>query len=326
MTPLEALKQQSAVQRWERIKSQYGAPLVAPATANPAGLSAKLPHGTAPNLPLPEELEAAAVAPLPGDADDPRWVIPSRPIDDIVEEPAPRVEMVARSRAAVPNAPVAARSTQSAFIPVETVPVDSQSATEAPAAFPPAETVATNLLPPAPVARITPTAGQDNPMPPMPLGAPTAKRRLRTLQEISPYYDTSVDKDIREFADRRAADYSVEFGTKAFEPRMFPDTMMAWEASNFYHFPLYFEDPALERYGHTRPFLVQPVLSSARFAAQVILLPYQMTIDPVCKPIYSLGWYRPGDVAPKLKYQIPWNTQAAMVEAGVVTGLFFLIP
>ena len=54
--------------------------------------------------------------------------------------------------------------------------------------------------------------------------------------------------------------------------------------------------------------------------------PYQMTIDPILKKTYSLGWYRPGEPAPMLLYQVPWNAEAAAAQAGVMTGLFFLVP
>ena len=101
---------------------------------------------------------------------------------------------------------------------------------------------------------------------------------------------------------------------------------MAWEPTNFYYYPLYFADPALERYGHTYHPVVQPVASLARAGVQFVLLPYQMTITPPCKQEYPLGWYRPGECAPKLHYQIPLNAKAAVVEAAVVTGLFFAIP
>lgn len=124
----------------------------------------------------------------------------------------------------------------------------------------------------------------------------------------------------------RAAEYEVAFGTKTFQPREFPDTMYAWEASNYYNYPLYFEDAVLERYGHSYHPLVQPFVSVAKFGGQLVFLPYQMTIDPVDRPMYALGWYRPGDCAPKLRYQPPLNAKAAAVEAGVWTGLFFLVP
>ena len=101
---------------------------------------------------------------------------------------------------------------------------------------------------------------------------------------------------------------------------------MAWEPTNFYYYPLYFSDPALERYGHSYPRVIQPLASIARFGTQVVFLPYQMAITPPCKPEYPLGFYRPGEYAPKLHYPIPLNAHAAITEAAVVTGLFFIIP
>jgi hypothetical protein len=70
--------------------------------------------------------------------------------------------------------------------------------------------------------------------------------------------------------------------------------------------------------------LIQPFFSAAKFAVQFVGLPYQMSIDPVCKRRYVLGWHRPGQFVPYKCYQIPWNTQAAVTEAAVLTGAFFL--
>ena len=151
-------------------------------------------------------------------------------------------------------------------------------------------------------------------------------RRPRSIREISPHYDTNIDQDIRQFARLQATQYGLQFGQGVYPPRQFPGFIYQWEASNMYHYPLYFEDPALERYGHTRGCISQPVASIARFGTQLVFLPYQMTLDPVCTPMYTLGWYRPGDCAPKLHYQPPLNGTAALVEVGVVTGLFFAIP
>jgi hypothetical protein len=111
-----------------------------------------------------------------------------------------------------------------------------------------------------------------------------------------------------------------------YEPRNFGDSLYLWEASNLWHNPLYFEDAPLERYGHTYPHLIQPFASVGKFGLQLVHLPYQMAINPVWKRVYPLGWYRPGECAPKLHYQIPLNLDAAATEAGVMTGLFFLIP
>jgi hypothetical protein len=55
-------------------------------------------------------------------------------------------------------------------------------------------------------------------------------------------------------------------------------------------------------------------------------LPYQMVIDPPHCCVYPLGYYRPGECSPKLIYQIPFNFEAAAVEAGAITGVYFLFP
>jgi hypothetical protein len=109
-----------------------------------------------------------------------------------------------------------------------------------------------------------------------------------------------------------------------FPTRSFPHINYCWEATNLYAYPLYFEDHCLERYGHTRNILIQPVFSVGLFAAQFVGLPYQMTIDPIFKKRYALGWYRPGQYVPYKYYQVPWNTEAAVVEAGVIAGSYFL--
>lgn len=118
----------------------------------------------------------------------------------------------------------------------------------------------------------------------------------------------------------------VKISDAAYSNRMFADCLYQWRATDHYHNPLYFEDPALERYGHVHHECVQPFVSVARFGVQLVGLPYQMTIDPVCKKMYNLGYYRPGECAPKKYYRIPWNTEAAVNTAGVWTALFFIFP
>lgn len=109
-------------------------------------------------------------------------------------------------------------------------------------------------------------------------------------------------------------------------PRMFDPSCFTWSATNLWYNPLYFEDVALERYGHTYCPLIQPAVSVGRFGAQVVTLPYHMAMDPICKKEYALGYYRPGDCAPKLCYQPPLSLRGGLAQAGVVTGLFFIIP
>ncbi len=108
--------------------------------------------------------------------------------------------------------------------------------------------------------------------------------------------------------------------------RHFVDTHVLWEPSNLFHNPLYFEDHALERYGHTHNELLQPFVSVGKFGAQFVGLPYQMALHPIHECQYTLGWHRPGECVPYRYHLPPWNTKAALVAAGTYTGLIFLFP
>ncbi len=93
----------------------------------------------------------------------------------------------------------------------------------------------------------------------------------------------------------------------------------------FYHNPLYFEDPNLERCGQTKACLT--TLSSAvHFTTMIALTPYLTTVDhprdcvralPDCPTCHSFA----SDA-----YFPEWSWKAAAVQAGAVTGLIFIIP
>jgi hypothetical protein len=185
--------------------------------------------------------------------------------------------------------------------------------------------------------------GLASPETPLPVMLPQADTPRETayasgpekrITEILPYPDYEPDAEIRRDDPLRNQCPSpdnlcppeVRLSESLWTPREITPSIFTWEASNLYHYPLYFEDPDLERYGHTYGCLVQPFDSVGRFGLQLVGLPYQMTIDPACRKIYTLGWYRPGECAPKLHYQIPWHHQAAINQALVTTGLFYLIP
>jgi hypothetical protein len=102
-----------------------------------------------------------------------------------------------------------------------------------------------------------------------------------------------------------------------------------WAAAATCHLPLYFQDAALERYGYSaeqhfgplgrylsiplddprqskqRNQIAQPFFSIGLFAAQVVLLPYNMIMDPPWEAEYDLGYYRPGDRVPTDVYYLP---------------------
>jgi len=99
-----------------------------------------------------------------------------------------------------------------------------------------------------------------------------------------------------------------------------------WEATEFWHQPLYFDDVPLERYGQSRHPLVQPALSGSHFFGTVPILPYQVGIDRPLDLIPTVGYYRPGSPAPCTGHRIPLQADAAALEAGAWIALIFLLP
>lgn len=106
----------------------------------------------------------------------------------------------------------------------------------------------------------------------------------------------------------------------------FTPSTMTWYASNLCHKPLYFEDIQLERYGHTKGPIRQPVRSAARFLGQAFLLPYQMSLNPPTECQYPLGLFRPGNCAPYLRQPFPWERRSVGYQAAAMAGAFLLIP
>jgi hypothetical protein len=168
---------------------------------------------------------------------------------------------------------------------------------------------------------------------------------LRKIGEILPYFDYEPDPNVDdpclylcprpdglpckqygpgEFVP--ACPEEVSLGDEPFSPRILPPSVFAWTASNIHYNPLYFQDVQLERYGHTYGNCIQPFVSVGRFGVQLLALPYQMTLDPPCKEMYPLGYYRPGEPAPKLCYQVPFNAKAAVVTGAFYSGLAVILP
>jgi hypothetical protein len=112
----------------------------------------------------------------------------------------------------------------------------------------------------------------------------------------------------------------------AFEPRQWPLITFTWKASALCHKPLYFEEVQLERYGHSAGPIAEPLLSAAHFFITVPLLPYYMGVDPPQECQYTLGYYRPGDCAPYMLDPFPLSVRGALLEAGAVGIVTWVIP
>ncbi|MFV1964300.1 MAG: hypothetical protein ACC628_02670 [Pirellulaceae bacterium] len=101
---------------------------------------------------------------------------------------------------------------------------------------------------------------------------------------------------------------------------------LTWKASGVSHKPLYFEEVALERYGHSTGPVLQPFVSAAHFFGNVVALPYHLGLNPINENEYPLGHYRPGDCAPYLVPPVPISLRAGLLAAGAYTGSVFIIP
>lgn len=111
-----------------------------------------------------------------------------------------------------------------------------------------------------------------------------------------------------------------------FQPRRWKPTTVVWAASNLCHKPLYFEEVNLERYGHTAGPVLQPVLSSAHFFANIAVLPYKMGVHSPHECQYALGYYRPGNCAPWIIPPVPLSLKGAWYQAAAVSGTALLVP
>ncbi|MCA9132398.1 MAG: hypothetical protein KDA45_04565, partial [Planctomycetales bacterium] len=114
---------------------------------------------------------------------------------------------------------------------------------------------------------------------------------LRSAGEIFGQLD--MENDLREQAvligtGPRADLSAYEWGPSAY----------TWISPAFYHLPLYFEQPNLERYGIGRGRVLQPLLSSAHFFGSIPLLPYKSLQQPPWEKVYTLGQGRPGNCVP----------------------------
>jgi hypothetical protein len=123
--------------------------------------------------------------------------------------------------------------------------------------------------------------------------------------------------------------YECTLGTQTLaldSGRTWPETCYTWKASGLCHKPLYFEQPHMERYGHSWGPVLDPVISGAHFFASVPLLPYHMGLEPPRECIYPLGHYRPGNCAPRYIEPWPWSLRGGALQATAVTGLIFAVP
>jgi hypothetical protein len=144
-------------------------------------------------------------------------------------------------------------------------------------------------------------------------------------EQMIPVRDLS-DIDIAYVAEAWNLPLKCGIGYEAYAGRQFIPSAVEWKASGLCHKPLYFEDVQLERYGHEVGPVLQPLLSSAHFFGNALILPYKMGIHPPGECQHPLGYYRPGNCAPYMIQPFPFSLRGAAAQAGFVTGAAALIP
>ena len=98
-------------------------------------------------------------------------------------------------------------------------------------------------------------------------------------------------------------------------------TNYEWDAPGTCHLPLFFEEPNLERMG-----CLQPLWSGVHFLGCFASIPYQCGYMPPCQPISTLGVDRPGSPTCYRRHTVPLSARGAVYQAGVATGLVFILP
>ena len=119
---------------------------------------------------------------------------------------------------------------------------------------------------------------------------------------------------------------AVPLPSSATAMRTWGEKRYHWVASDVRYNPLYFEDAQLERYGQVSHPAVQPFVSTGKLFAQALTLPYLAAIDPPHSCVTPLGYYRPGECAPKLHSAIPVDGRSAFEAAIFYTGAILVAP
>jgi hypothetical protein len=101
---------------------------------------------------------------------------------------------------------------------------------------------------------------------------------------------------------------------------------LAWMPSEIVHYPLYFDDQALERYGQTVCPAIQPILSGAYFFGTFPIVPYKIGLDRTHDCVSTAGYVRAGNCAPPVCERLPLELDAALFESGTWVGFLFLFP
>jgi hypothetical protein len=103
-----------------------------------------------------------------------------------------------------------------------------------------------------------------------------------------------------------------------------PQTLLV-EPNYVYYRRLLFEDINSERYGWDLGF-IQPVVSTTKFLADLVALPYHLGTQPTRWYETDAGYCLPGDPVPYILYPPQLSVTGSIYEAGVVLALYAIFP
>lgn len=112
-----------------------------------------------------------------------------------------------------------------------------------------------------------------------------------------------------------------------YKPREFAQSLRIIPGANVHHFPLYFEQVALERYGHHVGNLAQPLWSIAMFYLDLGFLPYSAAKSFPWECHSNEGYCKPGDIVLPMRVYFPPCDWRGITFQTAITALFFsLVP
>ncbi len=208
--------------------------------------------------------------------------------------------------------------------PARSLPFRTTSQLQEPASLETNPTVEPKRLPQAPNSDVSANdksspKRQQNYLPPQrPIGQVNIDVRPKPKGESNVVPDDLAQGALGEVPVVLAASSDEMLDDSLFVRRRNRDELFAYQ-------PLYFEEVNLERYGRSCGPL-QPAISGVRFFGTVASMPYAMAVHHP-NQAYTFRWpYEAGWGAPKVKELGPLKAKPALVQAGVVTGLFFVVP
>jgi len=175
------------------------------------------------------------------------------------------------------------------------------------------------------------------------LDLPDADVGPQTLEQMEDDAQQDCETALERLRARRLSDVNLNIAVSGTQGEDFPyecsvdngewyagrcwcETTYMWKASALCHKPLYFEDEALERYGHSWGPCLDPFVSGAHFFCKLPVLPYCMGVQPPNECVYALGHYRPGNCAPYMINPVPLSCRGGLFQAGAVVGAAAALP